>query len=299
MKDRIIITGYSGSLARRTTELLKDDYEIIGLTSNKNNVNHKNIYYWNTSTDEIDERALENCKHIIHLSGYPILKRWTKKNKILMQQSRIGAANLLFNKCKKLNISPVTFISASAIGIYDLNAKGIISENNEIGTDWIARMASKWEDSAQQFKQIGSRVIQMRISLLMNQESAFLKYNLLSMKLGIGVIIGSKEKKISWIHVNDAANFIKEAITNENYRSAYNLATTKPISQEMFIKKIKEKLFPYALIIRIPYFLIRLFLGKRSQIINTDVSINVDKLKKEGFIWEYYNFNEVLEKVRN
>ena len=40
MKDRIIITGYSGSLARRTTELLKDDYEIIGLTSNKEKVNN-------------------------------------------------------------------------------------------------------------------------------------------------------------------------------------------------------------------------------------------------------------------
>ena len=298
MKERIIITGYSGSLAKTTRELLKDNYEIIGLTSNKKRVNNKNIYYWNTSTNEIDEKALENCKHIIHLAGYPILKRWTKKNKRLMHQSRIGAANLLFNKCKQLNISPKTFISASAIGIYGLNARGIKSEKDKIGTDWIARMASDWEESAQQFKQIGSRVVQMRISLLMNKETAFLKYNLLSMKLGIGVVIGSKEKKISWIHVDDAANFIKEAITNETYKSAYNLATTKPISQEMFIKKIKEKLFPYALIIRIPSFLIRLFLGKRSQIINTDVSINVDKLKKEGFIWEYYNFNEVLEKVR-
>jgi len=299
VKERIIITGYSGSLARRTTELLKDNYEIIGLTSNKKRVNNKNIYYWNTSTDEIDERALENCKHIIHLSGYPILKRWTKKNKRLMHQSRIGAANLLFNKCKQLNISPKTFISASAIGIYGLNARGIKSEKDKIGTDWIARMASDWEESAQEFKKIGSRVVQMRISLLMNQETAFLKYNLLSMKLGIGVVIGSKKKKISWIHVDDAANFIKEAITNENYKGAYNLATTKPISQEMFIKKIKERLFPYALIIRIPSFIIRLFLGKRSQIINTDVSINVDKLKKEGFIWKFYNFNEVLEKVRN
>lgn len=298
MKERIIITGYSGSLARKTTELLKDNYEIIGLTSNKKSVNNKNIYYWDTSTDEIDERALENCKHIIHLSGYPILKRWTKRNKRLMHESRIGAANLLFNKCKELNISPTTFISASAIGIYGLNARGVKSENDKIGTDWIARMASDWEESAQQFKQIGSRILKMRISLLMNQETAFLKYNLLSIKLGIGVVIGSKKKQISWIHVDDAANFIKEAITNENYKGAYNLATTKPISQEMFIKKIKERLFPYALIIRIPSFIIRLFLGKRSQIINTDVSINVDKLKKEGFIWKFYNFNEVLEKVR-
>lgn len=298
MKERIIITGYSGSLARKTTELLKDNYEIIGLTSNKKSVNNKNIYYWDTSTDEIDERALENCKHIIHLSGYPILKRWTKRNKRLMHESRIGAANLLFNKCKELNISPTTFISASAIGIYGLNARGVKSENDKIGTDWIARMASDWEESAQQFKQIGSRILKMRISLLMNQETAFLKYNLLSIKLGIGVVIGSKKKQISWIHVDDAANFIKEAITNENYKGAYNLATTKPISQEMFIKKIKERLFPYALIIRIPSFILRLFLGKRSQIINTDLSINVDKLKKEGFIWKFYNFNEVLEKVR-
>ena len=299
MKERIIITGYSGSLARRTTELLKDNYEIIGLTSNKKKVNNKNIYYWNTSTDEIDERALENCKHIIHLSGYSILKRWTKKNKILMQKSRIGAANLLFNKCNKLNISPKTFISASAIGIYGLNARGIKSENDEIGTDWIARMCSDWEESVQQFNQIGSRVIQMRISLLMNKETAFFKYNLLSMKLGIGVVIGSKEKNISWIHAHDAASFIKEAINNSNYKGAYNLATKEPISQGMFIKKIKEKLFPYALIIKIPFFLVKLFLGERSQIINTDVSINVDKLKKEGFIWRFYNFKKVLEKVRN
>ena len=81
MKERIIITGYSGSLAKITRELLKDDYEIIGLTSNKKHVNNKDIYYWNTSTNEIDENALENCKHIIHLAGYSILKRWTKKNK--------------------------------------------------------------------------------------------------------------------------------------------------------------------------------------------------------------------------
>jgi len=299
MKDRVIITGYSGALSKTTRRLLKDDYEIIGLTSNKEIVNNKDIFFWNTSTNEIDEKALENCKHIIHLSGYPILKRWTNKNKRLIRQSRVGAANLLFNKCKELDISPKTFISASAIGIYGLDASGIKSENDKIGTDWIARMTSDWEESAQQFKQIGSRVTQMRISLLMNQETDFLKYNLLSMKLGIGVVIGSKEKKISWIHVDDAANFIKEAITNENYQGAYNLATTGPITQEMFIKKIKEKLFPYALIIRIPLFLIRLFLGKRIQIINTDVSINVNKLKKEGFIWKFYNFNEVLEKVRS
>lgn len=95
MKEHVIITGYSGSLAKTTIELLKDDYKIIGLTSNKKKVNNKDIYYWNTATNEIDEKALENCQHIIHLAGYPIIKRWTRKNKSLMYQSRVGAANLL------------------------------------------------------------------------------------------------------------------------------------------------------------------------------------------------------------
>ena len=43
MKERIIITGYSGSLAKATTKLLKNDYEIIGLTSNKKKVNNNNV----------------------------------------------------------------------------------------------------------------------------------------------------------------------------------------------------------------------------------------------------------------
>jgi hypothetical protein len=50
---------------------------------------------------------------------------------------------------------------------------------------------------------------------------------------------------------------------------------------------------------RVPFYLLRLFLGERSKIINTDVSIDVNKLKEEGFIWEFYNFNKLLEKFRN
>tara|TARA_B100001142_G_scaffold311908_1_gene346766 strand:+ start:7776 stop:8684 length:909 start_codon:yes stop_codon:yes gene_type:complete len=299
IKERIIITGYNGLLAQRALQLLKDDYQIIGLTSNKASVNNRDVYFWNPSKNEIDEKALENCKHIIHLAGYPIIKRWTKENKKLMHESRINASNLLFNKCKDLNISPKTFISASAIGIYGLNSIGLISENDKTGEDWIARMGLDWENSAEQFKQIGSRVIQMRISLLIDKNAAFLKYNLLSMKLGVGILIGSRKKKISWIHLDDAVHFIKEAITNKKYNGPYNLAAKKPIDQEAFISTIKEQLFPYALIIKIPFYVVRLFLGERSKIINTNQSICVDKLKKLGFIWKFPDFNTVVESIRN
>ena len=119
------------------------------------------------------------------------------------------------------------------------------------------------------------------------------------MKLGIGVIVGSRKKKISWIHLDDAVHFIKEAMANKNYNGPYNLAAINPINQEIFIKTIKEQLFPYALIIRLPFFLIKLLLGERSKIINTNQSICVDKLKKLGFIWKFPDFNMVVSSIRN
>tara|TARA_B100001758_G_scaffold50625_1_gene41130 strand:- start:15009 stop:15923 length:915 start_codon:yes stop_codon:yes gene_type:complete len=299
IKERIIITGYNGLLAQRCVQLLKDNYHIIGLTSNPKSINNRDIYFWNPSKNEIDERALENCKHIIHLAGYPVIKRWTKENKQLMYESRINASNLLFNKCKELKISPKTFISASAIGIYGLNSTGVISENEKAGKDWIARMALDWENSAEQFKKVGSRVVQMRISLLIDKNADFLKYNLLSMKLGLGILIGSRKKKISWIHLDDAAHFINEAITNKKYNGPYNLAAKKPINQDAFFTTIKEKLFPYALIIKIPFNVVKLFLGERSKIINTNQSICVDKLKTSGFIWKFPDFNTLVESIQN
>ena len=49
--------------------------------------------------DILTPAALIDCKHIVHLCGFNIMNRWTKKNRELMYSSRVLTANLLFNKC--------------------------------------------------------------------------------------------------------------------------------------------------------------------------------------------------------
>ena len=159
-------------------------------------------------------------------------------------------------------------------------------------------MASDWEDAANQFKAIGSRIVQMRISLIFSEKAGFLKYNLLSFKFGIGAIIGDVNRKVNWMHVNDITRFIKECITNKNYNGPYNLACEDNKSQEEFIKATRKHLFQYAIIIKIPMSLVNLFLGKRSQIINTNLLLETKKLKDDGFKCETNNIEKILENLK-
>ena len=86
MKEVVLITGESGSLAKTLKKLLANLYEIRTLTTNKRIANNINIFIWDINKNYIDERALNGCKHIIHLSGSSILNRWNSKNKKRMYQ---------------------------------------------------------------------------------------------------------------------------------------------------------------------------------------------------------------------
>ena len=298
MKDVVLITGANGHLAKVVSRHLNTDYEVRHLTTRKPSSSQDSYFHWDIEKGYIDPKALDNCKHIVHLAGYSILKRWTKKNKQIMYDSRIKSANMILNSCKKMNIKPKTFITASAIGIYDQSGQENIHEYSQKGNDWVAKMACDWENAANTFKALGSRVVQMRISLIFSEKAGFLKYSLLSMKYGLGLIIGDKNRNVNWIHVEDIASFIKENISNNKYNGPYNLACEDKISQENFIKVIRKNLFPYSIVIKIPMFLVGFFLGERSQIIAANLSLETTKIKEHGFKCKFNTLEQMIANLK-
>jgi len=294
MKEIILITGASGSLAKVVKQKLSSKYQIRLLTTNKKLVNKKSIFYWDVNRKYIDINALHKCSHIIHLAGYPILNKWSKKNKKIIFKSRIETSELLYKRCKEHNIKPKTFISASAIGYYGLNAIGHKSEKEKKGNDWVAELVESWENSANNFKKLDCRVVNMRISLLISKKMAFLKYNILSVKFGIGLITGWKNRIFSWIHIDDVAKFIQNSIEKNKYSGVYNLATENNITELEFINILRKKYCSFAFIISVPKSLIKLVLGERRKIINTNYTVSVKKLKETNFEWTYKKFDEVV-----
>ena len=152
MAEKVLITGASGALAQRVKQLLLEKgYDVITLTTNKKKVNSKDVFYWDVSKKIVDTKALVDCSHIVHLSGYSIMKPWTTANKKLMYESRIDAVQLLYYSCKDLGVKPKTVISASAMGYYGIDAKVLMSEDDAPTQDWLSQMCVDWEKATQSF----------------------------------------------------------------------------------------------------------------------------------------------------
>ena len=297
MKETVLISGKNGLLANRFWELQKSKYNIKFLSTDKKKCDNISVFYWNIKNEFIDGNALKDCDHIVHLAGHPIINRWTKENKKKMYESRINSTKLIYKYCKKLMIEPKTFISASAIGIYGLESEGEKYEKDITNTDWISKMAIDWEKSADIFKKINTKVVKMRISLIISKESLFLKSYLLSMRFGIATLLGSKSRHISWIHIDDAVNFIDEAINNKKYNGAYNLATSKSLTQGKLVQIIKEEKYPFCLTFQIPTRILSFILGERSKIFMPNIVAKADKLKKIDFKYKYDSFREVIRSI--
>ena len=296
MQDKILITGYNGALAQRLRSFLVNDYELIYLTSNKKSVDNHSIYYWDVKNNYVDENALFGCSHIIHLCGFNIMNSWSKKNKEKMYSSRVDTANLLFDKCKSLGVNIKTFIGASAMGYYGLGVESDVDENSPLGKDWLAKLSFDWEAAANQFEKIGSRIVNLRISLMMDLNSGFLKVTLLPMRLGITSVFLPSNLAYSWIHIDDLCGFIADALRNQNIVGPFNMAAPKKQNQLEVIREIKKYIFKNALIFPIPLFLMKIILGGRSQVIKGGLHLKTDKLINSGYKYKYPKISSFLKK---
>jgi len=148
----ILITGGTGLIGKHLCNVLRSKgYNILILSRNK--TNNPNTYYWNISENYIDPKAIQTADYVIHLAGAGIAdKRWTKKIKKELIDSRVKSTNLLFNNIKTLNPNLKGFISASGIGYYGaITSEKIFKETDASGNDFLATVCKVWEQASKQF----------------------------------------------------------------------------------------------------------------------------------------------------
>ena len=296
-KETVLITGENGALAKKLKfQLNYLGYNVITFTSKKNSIN-KNSHYWNIEKKILDLEALKKSDHIIHLAGYSIIKPWTKKNKKLMYDSRVQSSRLLLKECKKNKVSIKTFISASAIGYYDNKSTLEYQEDSLPGKSWLSKLAIDWEDSANKFNEIGARVVNMRISLLIDKDSGFLNKLLPFMKIGIVPLVGGKDNRFEYIDIDDAVNFVIYSINNSKINGPYNLATNNKINLFDFYKKITKSFKNRYLFIKIPNIIMKIMLGERFKIINSNIKVSSKKIINSGFQFKFPKIIDIIKKI--
>ncbi|HDR68595.1 MAG TPA: TIGR01777 family protein, partial [Bacteroidaceae bacterium] len=97
--------------------------------------------------------AIEGADVVISLTGYPIIKRWTAKNRSLIRKSRIEVNRNLAKAIQSGPHKPELFISASAIGIY--NNTGIHQETSTgYGSGFMSDVVKDWEESTSNIRDV-------------------------------------------------------------------------------------------------------------------------------------------------
>jgi uncharacterized protein (TIGR01777 family) len=303
MKQNVLITGGTGFIGKKLTQMLLDNgYSVSILSrSSRENTDEVTYYAWDVESHNIEEVAVLNADYVIHLAGENIAeKKWTAKRKAEIRNSRIDSAQLIYTVLKKHNKRVEAFVTASGIGFYGaVNGQGICTENTLPASDFIGTVCQEWEKSADLMAGLGIRTVKIRTGLVLGKEEGILKKLTPIFKYGLGSPLGSGKQYMPWIHVNDLCMIYVEAIKNQKMTGVYNATINDSTTNSTFSRALANALGHSIWLPNVPSFLIRLGMGEMANIVLTGRRVSSDKIKQLGFRFQFKNLKNALKDCLN
>ena len=273
------------------------DVAVLSRTDNHDPINK--VYGWDIEKNQIDMEALKYADYIIHLAGANIgEKRWTKKRKQLIIDSRIKTAQLIFDKINETKNKPKAFISASAIGFYGTTKTDrIFSESDPPSKDFLGETCRLWEESADRFEKIGIRTVKIRTAIVLTKQGGALSPLLQTVKLGIGSAIGDGKQFMPWIHIDDLCEIYIKAIEDAQMNGPYNAAAPHHTTNRDFMETLASILKKPFWFPNIPATFIKLIFGKMSVILLKGNRVSSEKITNAGYRFKFSNLGDALADI--
>ena len=235
---------------------------------------------------------------IINLVGSGIVeKRWTKKYKKEIVDSRVMALSKIKMALALIKGPPPVFISASAVGIY---RPGTYNDeiNYTYGNDFLSDVVRKWEAAAMDFGELVSKSIILRFGIVLGYNGGALKKLIKLYRRGLGGILGFPEYIYPYISINDLVRAILFLIQKVESIGVYNFVEPVKISNKEFSNALAEALHK-RVFFNFPGGLVTLFLGKRAAVLFAGQHVFPAKLLNLGFEFQDHNISEYLNKEVN
>ncbi len=244
MAKRILISGASGLIGTRLTELLlQQDHEVVHLGRSKR-PGRIPAYTWDVGQGTMDPLAMHAVDAIIHLAGAGIAEaRWTAARKKEILDSRIQSTGLLHDVLKKGNHQVKSFIAASAIGYYGPGDENkLFKEDNPPGAGFLARVTEQWEEASNKINSLDIRVVKLRAGIVLSERGGVLKAIATPIKLGLGAALGNGKQYLSWIHIDDLCGAFIKAVNDSSMEGVYNAVGTLPVTNLEMTRAIANTL---------------------------------------------------------
>ena len=302
MGQTILITGATGMLGNALTQaLLEKGYTVHQLTRRELACTNPDIrtFRWDVYAGYIDERCIENVNAIIHLAGENMAgKPWSKKRQLELVESRTKSIHMIYDLLGKTPGHTVkTVISASGAGFYGDRGDILLTETSIPGRNLVANVTVQWEKAVDNGKLLQLRIVKLRSGIVLDRKLGALPRLSKPVKAFVPAALGSGQQWLPWIHLTDAVNMYIFTLENKDLEGAYNMASPEHVTNEQFMRALAATYHKHWLFLSVPRFILRLILGKMSEMLLMSTKISSDKILKAGFRFKFADLKTALQHV--
>lgn len=281
VKQRVAITGASGLIGTALVGHLKSEGHTVQRLVRRKPVAPDEVF-WDPNAGTVDLAPLEGVDAVIHLAGAGVGdKRWSKKYKTQILNSRLYGTNTIASAVEKLK--PSVFISGSAIGWYGETGNRAVTESDRAGDDFLASVCKEWEAAADAATSV--RTVKIRTGLVLDPTGGALGRMMPLFKMGLGGRLGNGKQWWSWITLHDeikAISYLLEA----DIEGPVNLTSPNPVTNAEFTAALARALRRPALF-PAPAIALKIALGGFSTEILGSKRILPQRLIDAGFHFDF------------
>ena len=295
----ILITGATGLVGSGLVKRLQAcGHHISVLSRHPEKVKFATAFYWDVKKQEIDHACLKGIDTIIHLAGENIAgKRWTDKQKQIIIDSRVKSIELLYQAVTDTRAQIETIISMSAVGFYGDRGNEVLTEESKRGDGFLAACCAAWEAAVDEGQKFGSRIVKLRLGVLLSNKGGALMSLEKPVKLFAGAPLGTGKQWVPWIHYDDLLSILAFAVENDAFNGTYNVSTPFPVTNAEMTQTLATTLHRPVWPIKVPTFAMEILLGEMATIVLASDRTSVQKLLDTGFSFRYPHLRDALKEI--
>ena len=297
-RKSVLITGATGFIGTRLVESLVANYHKVTIvTRKKENAEHL-AHPVQVLTNFNQIRNDDVFDVVINLAGDAVAGGlWTKAKRARLINSRVETTAKLIAVIKRLEQKPECLINGSAIGWYGLRDDEDLTEN-EISKDCFThQICEAWECEANKAKELGLRVVTMRIGLVLGVEGGMMAKLLTPFEFALGGAFGNGKQWMSWIALDDMVRAIGFVAANKSIEGPVNMTAPKAARNEDFTKALGSAL-NRPTVFRVPAIFLSTLLGDLArETMLGGQKVIPEKLCKAGFKFRHIELEDYLKTI--
>lgn len=289
---RIAITGASGFVGKAVVAALESDgHQVIRLVradpGRAPAQGRDGTASWDPSSGAVDTARLQGIEAVVHLAGENVAGgRWHARRKAAIHESRGPATERLCRELAKLSPPPRVLVQASASGIYGDRGDEWLDESSAAGTGFLADVATAWERASAPLAAVGTRVVHLRIGIVLDPEGGALARMRLPFRLGLGGRLGTGRQWMSWVTRSDLVRIVQFALQQPDLSGPVIATTPNPVTNAEFTRALGRALGRPA-VLPAPAFALRLAFGEMAEMLLIGQRQRPTRLRQAGFRFDW------------